>query len=581
MKTIKGISASPGIAIGRIYLYLDDNLKVPRYDIKPENINDEMNRFRDAVGKASKEIEVLKLEAAKQDIDKESRFLDAHILMLNDPYFNRQIESNLSKYLKNVEWILFLTVKKFVRTLESADDLYLRERTVDMYDVAQRVFNHLMFKDRVSLSDLKMQVVLVSHDLLPSDTVMMRKNKVKGIALNAGGRTSHTAILARAFQIPAVLGLGNITDYARSGGRIIIDGNKGIVILDPDRETLKRYRKLLDQWNKYEISLNKQNKLPSITKDGELIHLHANIEMPEEIEAVLEHNADEVGLFRSEFIFMQKDTIPSEDEQFEVYSKVLKGMKGHGAVAIRTMDVGGDKLISEIDIASEKNPLLGWRSVRFCMSRKDIFKTQLRALLRASVYGELKIMFPMVSGSDELDDLYKVLQEVKDDLDREKIPYEKDIPVGIMVEVPSAAVTSDLLAKKVDFFSIGTNDLTQYTIAVDRGNEKVAYLYEPFHPSVLRLIKTVIDNAGKAGIPVGLCGEIAGEPKAAPILMGLGLKHFSMSANSISEVKKVIRALRMDEAKKLAEKVLELESAKEINIYIEKWMEERFEHTEQ
>ncbi len=581
MKTMKGISASPGIAIGRIYLYLDDNLKVPQYDIKPENLKDEMVRFRDAVGKASKEIETLKVEAAKRDIDKESRFLDAHMLMLNDPDFNQQIESNLAKYLKNVEWILFLTVKKFIRTLESADDLYLRERSVDMYDVAKRVFNHLMFKERLSLSDLTMQVVLVSHDLLPSDTVMMRKDKVKGIAMNAGGRTSHTAILARAFQIPAVLGLGNITDYARSGESIIVDGNKGIVILDPDRETLKSYRNRLDDWNKYEISLNKQNKLPCITKDGERIHLHANIEMPEEIESVLAHHADEIGLFRSEFIFMQNDIIPSEEEQFRVYSKVLKGMKGHGSVAIRTLDVGGDKLISEIDITAEKNPLLGWRSVRFCMNRKDIFKTQLRALLRSSVYGDLKVMFPMVSGGGELDEIYKILQEVKDDLDREKIPYKKDIPVGIMIEVPSAAVTSDLLAKKVDFFSIGTNDLTQYTIAVDRGNEKVAYLYEPCHPAVLRLIKTVIDNADRAGIPVGLCGELAGEPRATAVLMGLGLKHFSMSASSISEVKKIIRALRMDEAKELAEKVLELESAKEINRYVKKWMEERFEHTKE
>ncbi len=580
MNVLKGVSAAPGIAIGRIYLYLDENYKVPRYDVKLADLPGEMRRYRAAVQKASEEIDALKVEAAKRNLDKESGFLDAHMLMLSDPEFDKQIEKNLNKYLKNIEWILFITVKKFISALESTEDLYLRERSVDMYDVAKRVFNHLMFKDRTALPDLKMQVVLVSNDLLPSDTLMMRKDKVKGIALNGGGKTSHTAILARAFQIPAVLGLSTITDYARSGDRIIVDGNRGLVIVDPDKDTLKKYRMLRDQWTKYELSLKQQNKLPCVTKDGEHIHLHANIEMPEEIDSVIEEHADEVGLFRSEFIFMQNDFVPTEDEQFEAYTKVLKAMKNLGSVAIRTIDVGGDKLIPGLDVIEERNPLLGWRSIRFCMEHKDILRTQLRALLRASVFGKLRIMFPMISGVGELNALYEILNEVKDDLKRKKIPYDKNIPVGIMIEVPSAAVTSDILAKKVDFFSIGTNDLTQYTIAVDRGNEKVAYLYDPFHPAVLRMIKTVIENANKANIPVGLCGELAGEPRAAAVLLGLGLKHFSMAANSIAEVKKVIREIRMDEAEELAEKVLKLESADEINKLVKKWMEERIEYTE-
>lgn len=579
MKKLRGISASPGIAIGRIFLYLDDKLKVPQYDIHPDDLGNELLRFRAAVEKAADEIKMLKIEAAKREIDKESRFLDAHILMLSDPDFNSQIEQNLNTHLKNVEWILFLTVKKFITSLESAEDLYLRERTIDMYDVAKRVFNHLMFKERISLSDLNMRVVLVTHDLLPSDTIMMRKEKVKGIAMNAGGKTSHTAILARAFQIPAVLGLSNITDYARSGDRIIVDGNKGLVILDPDKETLSKYKSLLNEWNAYEIALNKQNKLPCVTKDGKHIRLHANIEVPEEIEAVIEHHADGIGLYRSEFIFLQNENEPDEEEQYEAYSSVIKAMKGHGTVTIRTLDVGGDKLIPDIEAIDEKNPILGWRSVRFCMSRIDIFKTQLRALLRASVYGDLRIMFPMVSGTDELEDILAVFEGVKDDLKREGIPFREDIPVGIMIEVPSAAVTSDSLAKKADFFSIGTNDLIQYTIAVDRGNEKVAYLYQPFHPAVLRLIKSVIDNAAAAGIPVSLCGELAGEPKAAVVLLGLGLEDFSMSSNRISEVKRIIRDVTLDDAKELAERVLEMDSAKEINTYVEKWMDEKFEYT--
>ncbi len=579
MKKYKGIPASPGIAIGRIFLYLDDKLKVPRYDIDIKDLDNELKRFREAVEKASNEIKLLKKEAARRELDEESRFLDAHILMLSDPDFNKEIEKNLNQHLKNIEWILFLTVKKFVKTLEASDDLYLRERTIDIYDVAKRVFNHLMFKERISLSDLDRDIVLVTHDLLPSDTIVMRKDKVKGIAMNAGGKTSHTAILARAFQIPAVLGLSDITDYARSGDRIIIDGNKGVVILDPDEETLKNYRVLLDEWTEYELALNRQNKLPCVTEDGKHIHLYANIEVPEETEAVIDHHADGIGLYRSEFIFLQSDKDASEEEQFEAYSKVLKAMEGHGSVTIRTLDVGGDKLIPDIKAVDEKNPILGWRSVRFCMSRRDVFKTQLRALLRASVYGKLKIMFPMVSGVDELSDIFAVLEEVKDDLTRDNIPFSDEIPIGIMIEVPSAAVTSDLLAKKVDFFSIGTNDLIQYTIAVDRGNEKVAYLYEPFHPAVLRLIKTVIDNANEAHIPVSLCGELAGEPEAAVVLLGLGLENFSMSSNSLPEIKKIIRSLTMDEARDLAGRILEMDSSKEINAFIEEWMVKKFGHT--
>ncbi len=576
MKKFKGISTSPGIAIGRIFLYLDEKLKVPRYDILPDDLEAEFDRFKEASSRATEEIKALQKNASERELVEESQFLESHILMLSDPEFLSSIERNLKSYLKNVEWILYLTVKQVVKKLESADSPYLRERTVDIHDVAKRVLSHLMFNERVSLSDLKNDVIIVCHDLLPSDTIGMKRERVKGIAMNAGGKTSHTAILARAFQIPAVLGLSDITDYARSAERIIVDGDNGVVILDPDKKTLAEYNEHLNEWHRHEKVINLQNKLACVTEDGKRINLYANIEVPEEVESVIEHHADGVGLYRSEFLFLQADGDATEEKQFNAYSHVLKSMKGKGSVTIRTLDVGGDKLIPDISVIGEKNPILGWRSVRFCMGRKDIFKTQLRALLRASVSGNLRIMFPMISGSDELDDILDVLEEVKKDLDKENVPFDRTIPVGIMIEVPSAAVTSDLLSKKVDFFSIGTNDLIQYTIAVDRGNEKVAYLYEPFHPAVLRMIKMVIDNANDAGIPVSLCGELAGEPKAAAVLLGLGLENYSMSSNSLPEIKKIIRSITMKEARKLSETVLGMDSAKEINRTITEWMEGKF-----
>ncbi len=576
MKRFKGISTSPGIAIGRIFLYLDEKLKVPRYDILPDELEAEFNRFKQASLRAAEEIKALQKDATERELVEESRFLDSHILMLSDPEFLSSIERNLKSYLKNVEWILYLTVKQVVKKLENADSPYLRERTVDIHDVAKRVLSHLMFNERISLSDLQNDVVVVCHDLLPSDTIGMKRERVKGIAMNAGGKTSHTAILARAFQIPAVLGLSDITNYARSGEKIILDGDNGVVILDPDEKTLSEYNELLDEWHQHEKVINLQNKLPCVTEDGKRVYLYANIEVPEEVDSVIEHHADGVGLYRSEFLFLQADGDATEEKQFKAYSHVLKSMRGKGSVTIRTLDVGGDKLIPDISVIGEKNPILGWRSVRFCMGRKDIFKIQLRALLRASVFGELRIMFPMISGSDELDDIFDVFEEVKVELDRGNVPFDRDIPVGIMIEVPSAAVTSDLLSKKVDFFSIGTNDLIQYTIAVDRGNEKVAYLYEPFHPAVLRMIKMVIDNAHAAGIPVSLCGELAGEPKAAAVLLGLGLENYSMSSNSLPEIKKIIRAITLKEAQKLSETVLDMDSAAEINKTIAKWMEGKF-----
>lgn len=578
MKEFIGIAASPGIAIGKVYLYLDEKLKVPRYDITADDFEEELCRFREASNLAIEEIKALQNKASEHELAGESRFLDSHILMLSDPEFIKKIELNLNNYLKNIEWVLFVTVKQVIKKIETARSPYLRERTSDIHDAAKRVMSHLMFKERVSLSDLRNNVVIVCNELLPSDTIGMRREKVKGIAMNAGGSTSHTAILARAFQIPAVLGLSDITRYARSTQKIIIDGDKGRVIIDPDEETLLKYEVLLNDWHSHEKIINLQNDLQCVTKDGKRIFMYSNIEVPEEAESVIQHHSDGIGLYRSEFLFLESDEEATEEKQFAAYSRVLKEMAGNGYVTIRTLDVGGDKLIPYISSLEEKNPILGWRSIRFCMGRQDVFRTQIRALLRSSVFGDLRIMFPMVSGADELDGILLLFESVKEELRKEAIAFNEDIPVGIMIEVPSAAVTSDILARKVDFFSIGTNDLIQYTIAVDRGNENVAYLYDPFHPAILRLIKLVIENANKAGIPVSLCGELAGEPKAAVLLLGLGLEKFSMTSTSIPEIKKIIRSVTMNDAQKLVKKVLDMDSSEEINKYITWWMDKNLEN---
>lgn len=395
--------------------------------------------------------------------------------------------------------------------------------------------------------------------------------------MDAGGKTSHTAILARSFEIPAVLGLSSISSSAATGDTIIIDGTSGVVLLKPDQRTLAAYEKRIRAWQRREVELLTLNELPAETRDGKRIVLKANIEVPEETESAIAHGAEGIGLYRSEFLFLQPGGYSSEDVQYDAYARVLKAMAPYGEVTIRTLDVGGDKVIPGMAGLDEKNPILGWRAVRFCLSRKDLFRTQLRAMLRASVHGRLRIMFPMISGIEELENVLALLDECRQQLREESIPFAEDIPVGIMIEVPSAALTADILARKVDFFSIGTNDLIQYTIAVDRGNEKIAYLYEPFHPGVLRLLKRIIEDAHNAGIPVAMCGEVAGDPYAAVILLGFGLDVFSMSSFGIPEVKKIIRSVSMSEAEELVGTIMEMKSYKEIDSYVRSWMNERFD----
>jgi phosphotransferase system enzyme I (PtsI) len=576
MQELRGISVSPGIAIGPAFVHHDDRPAIPEYEVEIERLAGEMERFHTAVDKAKGEIEALKDKAEAEVSDHSTSLLDSHLLMLQDPEFIKAVKEKLQENRKNIEWVLYRAVEDIIQQLNATNQEYFQERGADVHDVAKRILNHLLYRDQVSLADLSEEVILVTHDLLPSEAIAMNKRMVRAIAMDAGGKTSHTAILARSFEIPAVLGLSNISSLVEQSSTMIVDGNAGRVILDPDDDTVSRYLEAQREWKRHEVQLMGLNELNAETNDGKLIHLMANIEVPEEVDAVPAHGADGIGLYRSEFLFLQPGRLPTEEEQYHAYSYVLDALDGK-PVTIRTLDVGGDKVVPELEGLGERNPILGWRAIRFCLSRIDLFKTQLRALLRASTHGNLRIMFPMISGIEELSRVYEILDDVKEELRTEGIAFKENIPVGIMIEVPSAAMTADILARKVDFFSIGTNDLIQYTIAVDRGNEKIAYLYEPFHPGVLRLLKLIIDSGHEVGIPVGMCGEMAGDPLASLILLGLGLDEFSMSAAGIPEVKRIIRSVSMTDAEELVGSVLDMRSYEEVDAFVQDLMEKRFQ----
>jgi len=577
MRIMKGIPASPGISIGKVFLYSTQTLNVPSYSIDEEEVAGEIVRFNNAIDKVQQDleelVEITRETAGKKDLE----IIETHLMMIEDPDLKNQITQGIAEEGKNAEHIVEYTISMMTKTLEDAADEYLKERVVDLIDIQSRILHHLMYIERTSLVDIEEEVILVAQTLLPSEVLTMNKKFIKGIVLDAGGKTSHTAILARSFEIPAVLGLSTITKKVRNGNTIIVDGNQGDVILRPGKNTVDDYKLRQGKWIKHEQELLLLHKLPAETTDGHRVLLKANIEIPEEVASTIAHGASGIGLYRSEFLFLRPGDVASEEEQFDAYAYVLKHMKGKGPVTIRTIDVGGDKVIPGMEDFDEENPILGWRAVRFCLSRTDIFRIQLRAMLRASVFGSLKIMFPMISGGEELESVLQVLEEVKDDCRREKIPFDENIQIGSMIEVPSAALISDIIARKVDFLSIGTNDLIQYTIAVDRGNEKIAYLYQPFHPGVLRFLKMIIDNGHKAGIPVAMCGEMASDPISTVLLLGLGLDEFSMSPTAVLEVKKIIRSVTIVEARELAATIMKMDSCTKIDEYVREWSNERFD----
>ena len=564
----KGTGASPGIALGKALVIEHSELVIEKKTI--ENIDEEIQKLESAVKVSKEELTKVKEKALAELGEHEAEIFEAHLLVLEDPELIGSAISKIRDEKVNADYALNEIKEMFVAMFESMDNEYMRERAADIKDVTNRVLRHILGIKVVDLAGLDEEVVLIAHDLTPSDTATMNKNMVLGFLTDIGGRTSHTAIMARTLEIAAVVGLNDITKKVKDGDYIIFNGDTGEVIVNPDEETKAKYASLKEEFEEYRKSLELLKGQASITTDGRHVELAGNIGSPNDVEGLIKNDAEGVGLYRTEFLYMDKeDSFPTEEEQYEAYKAVLEGMNNK-PIVIRTLDIGGDKELPYFEMEAEMNPFLGYRAIRLCLDRKDILKTQLRALYRASVHGKLRIMFPMISSLEELLDAKEVIKEVLKELDAENIAYSNDVEVGMMIEIPSAAVISDVLAKHVDFFSIGTNDLIQYTCAVDRMNQKISHLYNQFNPAVLRLIKMVIDNAHKEGKWVGMCGESAGDQRMIPILLGFGLDEFSMSPISILPARKLITSLSYADMQKFADEVLAMGTAKEIKEYVDK-----------
>ncbi|WP_202709551.1 phosphoenolpyruvate--protein phosphotransferase [Sporosalibacterium faouarense] len=563
---MKGIGASPGIAIGKVLIKKEPEIKIEKLAISDSG--QEIQRLKEARETCKEQIKNLYDRTLKTMGKKEAQIFEAHGMILEDPEFFGQVEEKISNESFNAEYALKEVTDTFVELFKNMDNEYMRERAADIKDVTTRVTRILLGIESTDFSSLDEEIIIIAEDLTPSDTAQMDKEKVLGFITEIGGKTAHSAIMARTLEIPAVVGVEDITELANNGDYIVFDGDEGTVVLNPEDDVIEEYKNKQAEYIKLKNRLNELKGEKSITKDGVEVELVANIGTPRDVKGVIKNDGEGVGLYRTEFLYMDRDRLPTEEEQFEAYKKVAEKLKDK-PIVIRTLDIGGDKELSYLDLPKEMNPFLGYRAIRLCLDRTDIFKTQLRALLRASAYGNIKIMFPMISSIEEVRQAKAVLEEIKEDLRKENIKFNEEIEVGIMVEIPAVAVMSDLFAKEVDFFSIGTNDLIQYTTAVDRGNRKISYLYNQFHPALLRLVKMVIDNGHKEGIWVGMCGEVAGDPKLIPILIGLGLDEFSMSPISILKSRWIIKNLSKKEMEEMAEKVINLPTAEDVEKFID------------
>ncbi len=573
MIRLKGIAASPGISIAKAYKLGKEEFDIPKEPIDLQDIPIQIQLFEEALIATRKEIIELQKRIATDMGQEEAQIFDAHLLVLEDRILIEEVISRLKKEQIKVPYIFYEVLKKYIGVFSRIEDEYLRERTADLNDVGKRILHHLLGKERISLKDLKERMVVVAHDLSPSDTAVMHRQLVSAFVTDIGGKTSHTAIMAKALEIPAVVGSVEAMFKIKNGDMLIVDGSMGVVIVNPDEETLRFYQeeeqKLIGIVERFVVVKD----LPAVTKDEHKVKIVANIELPEEIPAVKVHGGEGIGLYRTEFFYMNRKAAPTEEEQFQAYKFVAEAMKD-SSVIIRTLDLGGDKFLSQFEMPKEIQPFLGWRAIRFCLARPDVFKLQLRAILRASAFGKLRLMYPMISGVEELKQANVILEDCKEELRHERMGFDEDIEVGVMIEVPSAAITADLLAKESDFFSIGTNDLIQYSLAVDRANEKVAYLYDPAHPAILRMIKSIIDAGHQQNIKVGMCGEMASDELFTMVLLGLNLDEFSLSPLAIPQIKYIIRAVTFEDAKNIAKEALSLDTSKAVSSFMQAKLKE-------
>jgi phosphotransferase system enzyme I (PtsI) len=560
----EGAGVSPGMACGKTHVVRDDQDDVVRYRIAPSQVADEIGRFETALIQTRMQILEMQQRIAESIGAKDAAIFDAHLLVVEDRTLIDEVLRKLETDLCNVEWVFQEVATRYAETLNKIDDPYLRERALDIQDVTKRVVRNLQGKAPKSFLALNEPHILVAHNLTPSDTASINRAYVLGVATDLGSRTSHAAILARSLNIPAIVGLHDVTVKLETGQHVLVDGSDGLLIVDPTPQTVAHYAEIESRRAKVTAKLQELRTTRSTTRDGRHIVLSANIELPQDVEAVAANGAEGIGLYRTEFLYLNRSTLPTEHEQFETYRKVAERVRPDPLI-IRTFDLGGDKLApGAVEITDELNPFLGWRAIRLCLENIEIFKTQLRAILRASVAGNIKIMFPMISGLEELRRAKAVLDECKDELLHVGIPVAEKIEVGAMIEIPSAAISANALASEVDFFSIGTNDLIQYTLAVDRVNEKLAHLYEPTHPAILRLLKMVTDAAHANHIWVGVCGEMAGDVALVPLLLGLGIDELSASASLVPRVKRAVQSLAIPECRELVQETLELNTASEI-----------------
>ncbi len=566
MEKMKGIPVSPGVALGTAFVtHSDVSFNLPPTPIQSEDVWKEIARFEDALTRTRAEILGIRKKISSQIGRESSDIFNAHLMILEDRTLIEDVIAIIKDKKVTCEYAFSSVIQRYFAAFAQINDDYLKERIADIRDIGRRIL-HNLYGEEGDLHKLDKKGIIIAHDLSPSDTAMMDKEKVLAFVTEIGGPTSHTAILGRSLEIPAVVGMDQVTTKVKTGDRVIVDGTRGILIVNPDEKTVEEYQQKSLRFTEQTTELDKLRDLPAETQDGKKIILAANMEFHDEIPSVLSHGADGIGLYRTEYLYMNRTDLPSEEEQFKAYKQVAEKMAPH-PVIIRTLDLGGDKFLSSLDVPHEMNPFLGWRAIRFCLTRIDVFKTQLRAILRASVHKNLKVMYPMISNVEELRKANAILAECRQELEKEGVHCEP-MEIGAMIEIPSAAIISDILAREVDFFSIGTNDLIQYALAVDRVNEKIAYLYEPTHPAILHLIKQVIEAGHRHKRWVGSCGEMSGDPAIAVLLLGLGIDEISTSPVVLPKVKQAIRAIRYEDAKKLADRALQFPTGAEVREFL-------------